>query len=54
MPLQKPAVAVVLDKGRDPRSSLLEGFKMVEIDAPLFERVDEALRNARPAAMSRP
>ena len=44
--MEKPAVVIALDEGPDHRSGLLEGFEVVQIDAFLLERADEALRDA--------
>ena len=46
MALEEPAVVATLDEGPDHRSGLLEGFEVVQIDALLLERADEALRDA--------
>ena len=46
MPLEKPAVVVALDEGPDHFPGLLEGFEVVQVDALLLERPDEALGDA--------
>ena len=46
MPLEEPAVVVALDEGPDHLSGLLEGFEVVQMDALLLERPDEALGDA--------
>ena len=46
MALEEPGVVVALDEGADHFSGLLEGFEVVEADALLLERGDEALRDA--------
>lgn len=44
--LEKPAVGVALDEGRDYRSGLLEDFEVVRMDVLPLERLDGAFRDA--------
>ena len=46
VPLEKPPAVVEFDEGPDHLSGLLEGFEVVQMDALLLERTDEALGDA--------